>query len=106
MGILISQLTAETLIIQRNDLEANIMSINDAQMRLTATVNELVNTGMDLDPDSAEYKLLKQRQERLDLINKQLDQTLKRYQTMLELVDKRIEAVDKRLDKDIESMYK
>jgi len=101
MGLLTCQLMAETLINQRNDLEANIENIYSAKIRLASTINELVNTGMDLDPDSAEYKLLEQRQKKLELIDKQLDQSLKRYQTLLTAVEQRIETEDKNLQKNI-----
>lgn len=105
MGLLSSQITAEYLTLYRNDLESNINSIMTAKMRLAAMTGELENTGTDLSPDSPEFKLLEQRKKKLSLVDKQLDQSLTRYQTQLAAVETREKGVQDRLSKNIQSSF-
>jgi len=105
MGLLTSQITTEYLTLYKNDLEQNIDSIHTAQMRLMAMSDELANTGSDLSPDSPEFKLLEQRKQKLALVNKQLDQSLERYQSQLAAVEAREKGVQEQLSKNIQSSF-
>lgn len=105
MGLLTSQITTEYLTLYRHDLEANIESIYTAKMRLGATVGSLADIGTDLDPESNEFKLLEQRKKKLELVDKQLDQALKRYQTQLEAVEAREKGTEQSLKKNIKSSF-
>jgi DNA repair ATPase RecN len=105
MGLLAAQMTAEYLTNYRHDLQASINAIYTAKMRLSATVGELTNIGSDLDPESEEFKLLEQRKKKLALIDKQLDQSMQRYQTQLASVDARDKSNQQALNSSIERSF-
>ena len=72
MGLAVSTLRYLYLNSQRMDLEFKIMLITQSKTSLLASVSDLQNVGSDMDENSPVAKQLKQRQERLHLLEKKL----------------------------------
>jgi|GEM_PF-1748377 len=105
MGLLSSQIMTLSLTNRRHDLENNINEISFGMMRLEAMTSELVSIGSDLSPDSIEFKKLEERRKKLELVNKQMDQQLKQYQTQLASVEASEKDNSQRLAKNIQSSF-
>lgn len=74
-------------------------------MGLLNFVNDLMNVGTDMDPDSPEVKQMEQRKQRLQLIDKQLDQELQQYQAKLETTTAEIQKVKQDMQTNIQMSY-
>ena len=72
MGLAVSTLRYMYLNSQRMDLEFKIMLITQSKTSLLASMSDLQNIGSDMDENSPVGKQLKQRQERLHLLEKKL----------------------------------
>ena len=64
MGVAVSLSRLIYLTSYRHDLEFRIQLINQARMGLLNFVNDLMNVGTDMDPDSPEVKQMEQRKQR------------------------------------------
>ena len=82
------------------------MKINAEKLRLSSTVSELMNVGSDMDPDSPEVKQLEKRRERLEIVEKKLDEQLQRYQVQLKMVEAEYGTCEQMIDKNIQYAYK
>jgi molecular chaperone GrpE (heat shock protein) len=105
MGIAVTLSRLIYLNSYRHDLEFRIQIINQAKMGLLNYVNKLMNIGTDMDPDSPEVKQMEQRKQRLQLIDKQLDQELKEYQSKLEIVTADMQKTQQDMQRDIQMAY-
>jgi len=95
MGLVVASVTKHYLINYRNDLEYKISLITQSKLNLAESANELLNVGTDLDPENPMIKQLEQRKERLNLLEKKLDNQLAEYKTKLEMVEKNLESCEK-----------
>lgn len=93
MGIVTQTIGTQQYMAQKADLEYKINQINQAKLSLTNSLNELMNVGTDLDPDSTMVKHLEERKAKLHQLEKQLDMELQKYQTQLQLVDSNMKAL-------------
>ena len=93
MGIVTQSIGSQQYLAQKADLEYKINQINQAKLSLTNSLNELMNVGTDLDPDSLELKQLEARKERLHQFEKQLDMKLHEYQMQLSLVESNMKSL-------------
>lgn len=105
MGVLIAQMRLAQINAYRSDLEYNIMLVSSTKYDLSNQVNELVNIGSDMDPDSPEMKALEKKKERLQQAEKALDQLLQRYQTQLQMLESEEQTVKQQLQSSIQRMY-
>ena len=105
MGLITSTIRLIYLNNYRLDLEFKCGKISSAKLGLSNTINDLLNVGTDLDPDSPEVKALEKRKERLHLVEKQLDEQLQRYQTQLKMVEAEYQQVQQQIDKNIQFAY-
>lgn len=93
MGIVTKTIGTQQYMAQKADLEYKINQINQAKLSLTNSLNELMNVGTDMDPDSLEVKQLEARKERLHQFEKQLDMKLQEYSQQLSLVQSNMSAL-------------
>ena len=105
MGVAVSLSRLIYLTSYRHDLEFRIQLINQARMGLLNFVNDLMNVGTDMDPDSPEVKQMEQRKQRLQLFDKQLDQELQQYQAKLETTTPEIQKVKQDMQTNIQMSY-
>ncbi|MBE7706430.1 MAG: hypothetical protein E7Z91_04220 [Cyanobacteria bacterium SIG30] len=105
MGLITSSVRLLYLNSYRLDLEYKIQLISSEKMRLASTLNELINVGSDLDPESPEVKTLEKRKERLHLVEKRLDEQMQRYETQLKMVEAEFQSCKQMIDKNIQYTY-
>ncbi len=103
MGLFTSQIRLIFLTLYKDDLEYKMQLLSQTKLQILNSSNELVSVGSDLDPDSPEMRLLEQRRQRLELVNKKLDSQLETYKTQLAAVDAETQAVTKMVEKNIQS---
>ena len=105
MGLAVSTLRYLYLNSQRMDLEFKIMLITQSKTSLLATVSDLQNVGSDMDENSPVAKQLKQRQERLHLLEKKLTMQAELYMARLKMIEREIDACRQSMNKNIESTF-
>lgn len=106
MGLINSSIRVTMLLSQKHDLEYKIMLITQAQMNLGQNLNDLMQVGTDYsDPDSPVVKQLKQREQRLQQLEKRLDLQQKRYQARLDMVTTELESARKMRDQAIKAIF-
>lgn len=105
MGLATGQLRIVFLSLFQSDLEFRIQLITQTRLQLSSSMNELVGIGTDLDPESPELKLLEQRKHKLELIDKQLDAAMQRYQTQLKSVETEKQSAKEMLQKNIQDSF-
>ena len=107
MGLINSSIRVAMLMSQKLDLEYKIMLVTQAQMNLSQSVSDLMQVGTDYsDPDSLVVKQLKQREQRLQQLEKKLQLQQKQYQTRLEMINQEIESAIKMRDQAIQAVFK
>lgn len=106
MGLATSQMRMIYLNLYASDLEFKIQTITQAKMGLTASVSDLLNIGSDLEPGSPEAKMLEQRRERLQLLEKKMDAMLATYKNKLAMVDQEKQSAEQLFQKKVQSSFK
>lgn len=104
MSLVAAAITKQSMISYKNDLEYKILLINQAKMGLTESVNELMNSGTDMDPENPAMKVLEQRKERLNLLEKKLDLQLSEYKAKLEMAEANLGVAEQMESSAIKSM--
>lgn len=105
MGIAVSTIRYFYLNAQRLDLEYKIMLISSAKASMMSSVTELETLSSDLSDDSPIIKQLKQRQERLHLMEKKLDMQMQMYTTRLKMVERELQSCQEMMNKNIERSF-
>lgn len=105
MGLLTSTMRLTYLNSYRLDLEYKMQLVSTAKLELSSSINDLLNVGTNLEPDSPEAKALEKRKERLYLVEKKLDEQVQRYQMQLKMVEAEIQQVQQTFDKNIQMTY-
>ena len=80
-------------IAQKSEIEYKIMSINQAKLSLTTSMDDLLNVGTDLEPDNPVVKQLEARKERLHQLEKKLDMQLALYQKQLQQINENMGSI-------------
>ena len=106
MGVATNTMRIIYLQSYQSDLEYKIQLITQTKMGLSETVNDILNVGTDLDPESPEVKKLEQRREKLHLIEKKLDEQMQVYSQKLKMIEAEMESAKAMLDKDIQKSFK
>ena len=88
-----------------SDLTSKIQLASAAKIRLAESVGDLMNIGTDLEKDSPELKVLEQRQQRLELVEKKLEERVTRYQAQLQMVEAEIQNCQQMLQKGIQMTF-
>jgi len=105
MGLAVSTLRYLYLNSQRLDLEFKIMLITQSKTSLMSSMSDLQNIGSDMDENSPVGKQLKQRQERLHLLEKKLSMQQEMYMQRLKMIEREIESCRRTMDKNIEATF-
>lgn len=105
MGLISSQIRVMFLTLYKSDLEFKIQMLSQTRLQLSAGVNELVSVGTDLDPDSPEMKVINARQQRLKLVDQQLDTQLTNYQNQLKAVSTEIESAERMANENVKKAF-
>lgn len=106
MGLINATIRVAMLASQKMDLEYKIMLVTQAQMNLSQSVSDLMQVGNDYsDPDSPVVKQLKQREQRLQQLEKKLEMQKAQYQTRLEMVTTELESARKMRDQNIKTAF-
>lgn len=105
MGLAVSTLRYLYLNSQRMDLEFKIMLITQSKTSLLSSVSDLQNIGSDMDENSPVGKQLKQRQERLHLLEKKLTMQAEMYMARLKMIEREIETCKQSMDKNIQATF-
>ena len=107
MGYAIAVMEAMSLNAERLDLEYKILLITQAQMNLSQSVQDLMQTGTDYtDPESQAAKILKEREAYLQQLEKRLQLQMAQYQTRLKAVEAELESAKAMRDKNIDAAFK
>jgi len=107
MGLINATIRVGMLAAQKMDLEYKILLITQAQMNLTQSVQDLMQVGTDYtDPDSPVAKMLKQREAKLQQLEKRLTLQMNQYQTRLKAIETELESAKGMRDKNIASTFK
>lgn len=94
MSLVAATITKQSMISYKNELEYKILLINQAKMGLSESATELMNSGTDMDPENPALKVLEQRKERLNLLEKKLDLQLSEYNAKLEMVEANLKLAE------------
>lgn len=105
MGLLVSQIRVMYLQQARLDLEYKIMLITQSKMGLSQSVSDLMQVGNDFDPESPTTKMIQQRQAKLNVLEKKLDQQLEQYQTRLSMINKEYDSAVQMRDTNIDRSF-
>ena len=105
MGLIASSVRLLYLNNYRHDLESKMLKINQEKLRLSSSMNDLMNVGSDMSPDSPEVKELEKRKERLELVEKRLDEQMQRYETQSKIVEAEYQMCKEMIDKNIQYAY-
>ena len=96
MGLINATIRVGMLASQKMDLEYKILLITQAQMNLSQSVQDLMQVGTDYtDPESPAAKMLKQREAKLQQVEKRLIMLMNQYKTRLEMVSQELESAMK-----------
>ncbi len=107
MGLINATIRVGMLAAQKMDLEYKILLITQAQMNLSQSVQDLMQVGTDYtDPESQAAKMLKQREAKLQQLEKRLQLQMAQYQTRLKAIETELESAKGMRDKNIEAAFK
>lgn len=105
MGLFSGLIRLQYLKLEQLSTEYKIQEISMNKIRVSEHAVNLVSIGSDLDPESPEYKALEARREKLQLMEKKLDQEMLRYQTLLKAINTEIESAQKIVDSSIKRSF-
>lgn len=105
MGLLTASIRKQYLIGYKSDLEYKIQTITQAKMSLSSSVSDLLESGKDMDPENPAMKVLEQRRERLNLLEKKLDMQMNEYKEKLEMVEAEIKSCEGMFSKDLQDSF-
>ena len=104
MGLLTANMRMCYLNAQKLDLEYKIQLVSKAKMDLSSQSAELISAGTDLDPNSPVVKQLEARREKLQMLEKKLDQQMLAYQSKLALVETEFKSAQKMFQNNVGSV--
>ena len=105
MGLLIAIARKVQLNSQRFAYEHKLMAINRAKSDLAGKISDYQMSQNDYEADSPEAKTLQQRIERLNQVDKRLDEQLTKIQTQLQLIEAEYGSCDQMIQSNIQRIY-
>ena len=106
MGLIASSFRLMYLTSYKMSLETKLQWIASAKMELTASSDEILSLGQDLDPGNPAVKQLEARRDKLTLLEHKLDLQMQEYNNRLKMVDAELQSAQGAVDKAIESSFK
>lgn len=105
MGLVSGIIRLQQLKNMEMDLEFKIQTLTQTKMQLAAQGFELIEIGTDLDPESPELKHLEQRRQKLELIEKKIDNEILKHQNMLKMIEAETQSAQKIVDNSIKRSF-
>ena len=105
MGLISSSYRVMYLTSYKISLETKMQWIMTAQMDLTASANEILALGNDLDPENPAVKQLEARREKLIVLEKKLNLQMQEYQSRIQIVEAQLQAEKQNLQSAIQSSF-
>ena len=105
MGVLTSVMRMQYLNNFKSDLEYKIMLINQTKMSLLSSNTALLTFENDFDPSSPVVKTLQERQAKMQLLEKKLDQQMAAYKVQLQATETEINSLRGELQRDIQQSF-
>lgn len=90
---------------QINDFEQKEITISRAKTDLASNICDYQMTLSGMDPSSAEYKTFQERIDRLNQVEKRLDEKLTKIQTQLQFAEAEIGKRKEGVQTNIQKMY-
>lgn len=105
MGLISSTYRMMYLTAYQLTLESKLQWISTAKLELTASADEILALGNDLDPENPAVKQMEARRQKLTQLEKRLDLQIQEYQNRLQMVTKEIESCQGSVQKAIERSF-
>ena len=105
MGLIASSFRVMYLTAYQISLESKIQWIASAKMELSASADEIMALGNDLDPENPAVKQMEARRDKLMILEKKLNMQQEEYQTRYKMVTAELDSVKKSIDKDIQRSF-
>lgn len=105
MGLLIAIARKVQLNSQRFMYEHKQILISRAKSDLASKISDYEMMQNDFEPNSAEAKAFQERIERLNKVDKRLDEQLTKIQTQLQLIEAEYGNCDQMIQSNIQRMY-
>ncbi len=105
MGLISSSFRLMYLTAYQYSLESKIQWISSAKLELSASSDEILALGNDLDPENPAVKQLEARRERLTALEKKLDLQKQEYEIRLQMVEKELQSAKDAVNKSIDRSF-
>lgn len=105
MGLLIAIARKVQLNSMRFTYEHKQMLISRAKSDLASKISDYQMMQNDFDPNSAEAKTFQERIERLNQVDKRLDEQLTKIQTQLQMIEAEYQSCDEMFKSNLQRMY-
>ena len=105
MGFLTGTIRLLYLTQLKNDLDYKIMLITESKRELAESISSLMDVGTSLDPNSPVVQSLRARREKLEIMEKELDAKMVRYQSKLRAVEEEIKSATESVQKSTASEF-
>ncbi|MDD3593123.1 MAG: hypothetical protein PHX18_00675 [Candidatus Gastranaerophilales bacterium] len=105
MALASSQIREQMYIAQEHDLNNILTRLNSIKMNLSNNMNDLLNVGTNLDPDSPESRVIEARRQKLALLEKKMDMEIAQYQNRLKAVESLRNQSKETVNRAIEKSY-
>jgi DNA repair ATPase RecN len=105
MGLIASSFRVMYLTAYQISLESKIQWIASAKLELSASADEILALGNDLDPENPAVKQMEARRDKLMLLEKKLNLQQEEYQNRLKMVTVELESVKKAVDTEIKKSF-
>lgn len=105
MGLIASSFRVMYLTAYQISLESKIQWIASAKLELSASADEIMALGNDLDPENPAVKQMEARRDKLMILEKKLNMQQQEYETRYKMVTAELESVKKTIDKDIQKSF-
>lgn len=105
MGLLIAIARKTQLNRLRSEYESKQIHISRAKSELASKITDYEMSRADFEPNSAEAKAFNERIERLNQVDKRLDEQLTKIQTQLQLIEAEYGQCDQMIQSNIQRLY-
>ena len=105
MGLISSTYRMMYLTAYQLTLESKLQWISTAKLELTASADEILALGNDLDPENPAVKQMEARRQKLVMLEKRLDLQIQEYQNRLQMVSKELESCQSAVQKAIDRSF-
>ena len=105
MGLITSTYRMMYLTAYQYTLESKMQWISTAKLELSASAEDVLALGNDLDPENPAVKQLEARRQRLTVLEKRLDLQMQEYQVKIDMVSKEFESCKSALNSAMERSF-